>query len=147
MSFRLLNKFIKFGTSCVLIVPFVFFAVRFAMAFVGHVKKAVGGGTCGFIKPSDGGADVFAHVNENPALAALQQGQAVTFDKEWYTRKGMWTATNVKGLDVWVQEWEEQREMLKARVRSLSFEAVERQELLDRLNSELLESSSSSSVF
>lgn len=51
----------------------------------------------GFIKPDDGGEDLFAHVS---ALAdgdgSIQEGDKVTYDKEYNERKGKDQATNVR---------------------------------------------------
>eukprot|EP00435_Cladocopium_sp_Y103_P013378 s253_g3.t1 len=51
----------------------------------------------GFIKPDDGGEDLFAHVT---ALvegdASIQEGDKVTYDKEYNERKGKDQATNVR---------------------------------------------------
>jgi CspA family cold shock protein len=60
-------------------------AVRsFPMAMTGTVKFFNGERGYGFIKPDDGGRDVFVHITavERAGLKDLTEGQRITFDVE-----------------------------------------------------------------
>ena len=52
----------------------------------------------GFIKPSDGGQDIFVHISavEQAGLSGLNEGQRVNFDLEQDRRSGKTSATNLK---------------------------------------------------
>jgi cold shock protein len=52
----------------------------------------------GFIKPDDGGSDVFVHVSEleKAGISSLSEGQRVTFDVEPEKRSGEPRAVNVR---------------------------------------------------
>ena len=52
----------------------------------------------GFIKPDDGGQDIFVHVSavEQAGLSGLNEGQTVNFDLEQDGRSGKTSATNLK---------------------------------------------------
>jgi len=52
----------------------------------------------GFIKPEDGGQDVFVHISavEQAGLSGLNEGQTVNFDLEQDRRSGKTSATNLK---------------------------------------------------
>jgi len=52
----------------------------------------------GFIKPDDGGKDVFVHVTalERAGLRTLVEGQKVSFDIEADRRTGKTNATNIR---------------------------------------------------
>jgi CspA family cold shock protein len=54
------------------------------MAMVGTVKFFNGERGYGFIKPDDGGRDVFVHITavEGAGLKSLNEGQRVSFDVE-----------------------------------------------------------------
>jgi len=54
------------------------------MAMTGTVKFFNGERGYGFIKPDDGGRDVFVHITavEHAGLKALIEGQRITFDVE-----------------------------------------------------------------
>src|ERR1051326_6636883 len=54
------------------------------MAMQGTVKFFNGEGGYGFIKPDDGGRDVFVHITavERAGLKALNEGQRISFDVE-----------------------------------------------------------------
>jgi CspA family cold shock protein len=54
------------------------------MAMTGTVKFFNGERGYGFIKPDDGGRDVFVHITavEHAGLKALNEGQRITFDVE-----------------------------------------------------------------
>jgi cold shock protein len=56
----------------------------FPMALIGTVKFFNGERGYGFIKPDDGGRDVFVHITavEHAGLKALSEGQRITFDVE-----------------------------------------------------------------
>jgi CspA family cold shock protein len=57
---------------------------RFPMAMTGTVKFFNGERGYGFIKPDDGGRDVFVHITavERAGLKSLNEGQHITFDVE-----------------------------------------------------------------
>lgn len=52
----------------------------------------------GFIKPNDGGGDVFVHISavERAGLRGLSDGQAVAYDLEEDPRSGKLSATNLR---------------------------------------------------
>lgn len=52
----------------------------------------------GFIKPEDGGQDIFVHISavEQAGLSALDEGQTVSFDLEQDRRSGKTSATNLR---------------------------------------------------
>ena len=52
----------------------------------------------GFIKPEDGGQDIFVHVSavEQAGLSSLNEGQTVSFDLEQDRRSGKTSATNLR---------------------------------------------------
>jgi cold shock protein len=56
----------------------------FPMAMSGTVKFFNGERGYGFIKPDDGGRDVFVHITavEQAGLKGLNEGQRITFDVE-----------------------------------------------------------------
>jgi CspA family cold shock protein len=56
----------------------------FPMAMTGTIKFFNGERGYGFIKPDDGGRDVFVHITavEHAGLKALAEGQRITFDVE-----------------------------------------------------------------
>jgi cold shock protein len=56
----------------------------FPMAMIGTVKFFNGERGYGFIKPDDGGRDVFVHITavEHAGLKALSEGQRISFDVE-----------------------------------------------------------------
>jgi CspA family cold shock protein len=56
----------------------------FPMAMMGTVKFFNGERGYGFIKPDDGGRDVFVHITavERAGLKNLNEGQRITFDVE-----------------------------------------------------------------
>jgi cold shock protein len=56
----------------------------FPMAMTGTVKFFNGERGYGFIKPDDGGRDVFVHITavEQAGLKALNEGQRIVFDVE-----------------------------------------------------------------
>src|SRR5262249_25122730 len=56
----------------------------FPMAMTGTVKFFNGERGYGFIKPDDGGADVFVHITavERAGLKSLNEGQRISFDVE-----------------------------------------------------------------
>jgi CspA family cold shock protein len=56
----------------------------FPMAITGTIKFFNGERGYGFIKPDDGGRDVFVHITavEHAGLKALNEGQRITFDVE-----------------------------------------------------------------
>jgi len=54
----------------------------------------------GFIAPDDGGDDVFVHwsqVVSGDGFKSLNDGETVTFDKQWDEQKGKWNGSNVDG--------------------------------------------------
>ena len=57
---------------------------RFPMAQTGVVKFFNGERGSGFIKPHDGGRDVFVHITavEQAGLKGLNEGQRISFDVE-----------------------------------------------------------------
>ena len=52
----------------------------------------------GFIKPDNGGQDIFVHISavEQAGLSGLNEGQTVNFDLEQDRRSGKTSATNLK---------------------------------------------------
>lgn len=60
------------------------FSGEFPMAQTGIVKFFNGERGYGFIKPDDGGRDVFVHITavEQAGLKALNEGQRISFDVE-----------------------------------------------------------------
>ena len=54
----------------------------------------------GFVKPDDGGPDVFVHVSalEQAGISSLPEGSRISFDAVMDQRKGKTNAQNVKLL-------------------------------------------------
>lgn len=48
----------------------------------------------GFVTPSDGSEDLFAHIEDNAFMRDFYVGQPVSFDREWDDRKGKYKAMN-----------------------------------------------------
>ena len=69
------------------------------MAMGGTVKFFNGERGYGFIKPDDGGRDVFVHITavERAGLTGLNEGQKVSFDLE-RGQQGKMSATNLKAV-------------------------------------------------
>ncbi len=63
----------------------------------GTVKWFNGQKGFGFIKPDDGGADVFVHISavERAGLRTLNEGDKITFDLERDRRSGKMAASNL----------------------------------------------------
>ncbi|HMO42282.1 MAG TPA: cold-shock protein [Phenylobacterium sp.] len=64
----------------------------------GTVKWFNGQKGFGFIKPDDGGADVFVHISavERAGLRTLNEGDKITFDLERDRRSGKMAASNLQ---------------------------------------------------
>ncbi|MDX5330493.1 MAG: cold-shock protein [Pseudomonadota bacterium] len=64
----------------------------------GTVKWFNGQKGFGFIKPDDGGADVFVHISavERAGLRTLNEGDKITFDLERDRRSGKMAAANLQ---------------------------------------------------
>ena len=65
-----------------------------SMSMTGTVKKWIEDNGFGFITPEDGGDDVFIHRTQLADAEALEQGETVSFDKEYDDRKGKYKASN-----------------------------------------------------
>ena len=70
------------------------------MAMAGTVKFFNAERGYGFIKPDDGGRDVFVHITavERAGMQTLNQDQKVSYDLE-EDRRGKMSATNLKPAD------------------------------------------------
>ncbi len=64
---------------------------------IGTVKWFSAEKAFGFIKPDDGGPDMFVHVSAVPKDIALQEGDRVGYDPS--ERKGKTCAINLRLLD------------------------------------------------
>lgn len=64
----------------------------------GTVKWFNGQKGFGFIKPDDGGGDVFVHISavERAGLRTLNEGDKITFDLERDRRSGKMAAANLQ---------------------------------------------------
>ncbi|MBA4792064.1 cold-shock protein [Phenylobacterium sp.] len=64
----------------------------------GTVKWFNGQKGYGFIKPDDGGADVFVHISavERAGLRTLNEGDKITYDLERDRRSGKMAASNLQ---------------------------------------------------
>ena len=64
----------------------------------GTVKWFNGQKGYGFIKPDDGGADVFVHISavERAGLRTLNEGDKITYDLERDRRSGKMAAANLQ---------------------------------------------------
>jgi CspA family cold shock protein len=67
---------------------------------IGTVKWFNGQKGFGFIKPEDGGADVFVHISavERAGLPGLQEGQRVSYELEKDRRSGKFAAGQLQTL-------------------------------------------------
>jgi cold shock protein len=52
----------------------------------------------GFIRPDEGGADLFAHAKSLIGASSLMQGQRVEFDEVFDQQRGKYRAQDVKVL-------------------------------------------------
>jgi CspA family cold shock protein len=62
---------------------------------VGKVKKWLDERGFGFIKPDEGGDDIFFHITATPDQAGVNQGQAVRYEIGTDERTGKTRAVNV----------------------------------------------------
>eukprot|EP00929_Paragymnodinium_shiwhaense_P045778 TRINITY_DN2333_c1_g2_i2.p1 TRINITY_DN2333_c1_g2~~TRINITY_DN2333_c1_g2_i2.p1 ORF type:complete len:260 (-),score=42.44 TRINITY_DN2333_c1_g2_i2:221-973(-) len=62
--------------------------------FMGTLRRHFPEKGFGFIKPDDGGDDIFVHVQDNPGLWGCSQGERVTYDAIYDTTKDNYKAAN-----------------------------------------------------
>ena len=78
------------------------------MTFDGTLKVYYQDKGFGFITPERGSplVDVFFHVLDNLEIVNIEEGEKVTFDREYDCRKKKFKGVRIQGLAMYIREWE-----------------------------------------